>query len=150
MAACVHHQRLGCQQRLHLFEQQGPLLAMRDKSCCWRVQKERCAFHFRRQRRNARVVRGVFSPRQRSARRLRPELSYRDSSHCQLMSGSPRGWEGRRIELGERMLRLVQTPDKKQPSDLEMSRMRRIQAVTVLFERFACCVKHFRGPAQVA
>ena len=123
---------------------------MRDKACCWGAQKERCAFHFCRQRRDACVVRGEFSPRERGACILRSETAYRDASHREFMSGSPRGRERCRIELSERPLRFVQTPDKKESPDLEMPGMRGIQAVAVLFERFAGCVEHFRGPAQIA
>jgi hypothetical protein len=66
------------------------------------------------------------------------------------MSGSPRGREEFRIELSERPLCFVQLPDKEEAPDLEMPGMGRIQAVTVLFERFAGSVEHFRGPAKVA
>lgn len=63
------------------------------------------------------MVRGAFSPSERSACLLRPEAAYRDSSHCEFISSSPRGWKGRRIELGEHALRFVQVPHKEEVID---------------------------------
>jgi hypothetical protein len=96
------------------------------------------------------MVCGSFSPRKRIVCVSRSETAYRDASHREFMSGFPCGWEGCRIELSERPFRFVQAPDKKEAPDLEMPGMRRIQAVAVLFERFAGCVEHLRGPAQIA
>jgi hypothetical protein len=53
---------------------------------------------------------GAFSPRQRSARVLRPETANREASHGEFMSCSPRGRERFRVELSERLLGFVQAP----------------------------------------
>ena len=61
-----------------------------------------------------------------------------------------RGREGRRVELGEHALRLVEAPDQEEAPDLEMPRMRGIHAVAVRFERRPRRIERLRRPAQVA
>ncbi len=58
--------------------------------------------------------------------------------------------KGRRVEIGQHLLRLIQTPDENKTTNLKISRMRRVQPVPVLFQRHPCCMKRFRRPAQVA
>jgi hypothetical protein len=48
------------------------------------------------------------------------------------------------------MLGLVEAPDQEQASDLEIARMRGIDAVAVRFKRHARCTEHLRRPGEVA
>ena len=66
------------------------------------------------------------------------------------MGGSRRGREGRRVELSECMLGLVEAPDQEQAPDLEIARMRGIDAVALRFQRHARCIEHLRRPGEVA
>ena len=93
---------------------------------------QRRAFDLRRQRRDACLARGALGPRERGARRLRPQAPHRDPGNDQLVGGPRRGREGRRVELGERALGLVEAPDQEQAPDLEIARMRGVHPVAVL------------------
>ena len=63
---------------------------------------------------------------------------------------SQRGRKRRGIELGERALGLVDAPDQKQAADLEIARVRGVDAIAVRLERRARGVERLRGPAQIA
>ena len=113
-------------------------------------RSERCAFDLGRQRRDIRVARGALGPRERRARRLRPQAPHRDARDDQLVGGPRGGREGRRVELGERTLGLVEAADQEQAPDLEIARMRGVGPVAVRFERRPRRVERLRGPAEVA
>ena len=68
----------------------------------------------------------------------------------QLVGGPRRRREGRGVEPGERALGLVEAADQEQAPDLEMPRMRGIDAVAVRFERRPRRVERLRRPAEVA
>jgi hypothetical protein len=55
-----------------------------------------------------------------------------------------------RAELGKYSLRIVQPPYQEQASDLQVSRKRGIQPVSVLLEYHPGCVKGSLRPAQIA
>ena len=150
MAARVHDERPRRQQRFNILEQEESLVATRNQARRGRVQDEGCAFDLRRQRRDICGARGALGPSERRARRLRPKASHRDPRNDQLVGGPRRGREGRRVELGERKLGLVEAPDQEEAPDLEMPRMRGVHPVAVLFERRPRCVERLRRPAQVA
>ena len=80
---------------------------------------------------------------------LRPEASHRDPRNDQFVGGPRRGREGRGVELGERTLGLVEAADQEQAPDLEIPRMRGIDAIAVRFERRPRCVERLRRPGQV-
>jgi hypothetical protein len=96
------------------------------------------------------VARCLLGPNERSARRLRPQASHRDPRNDQLVGGPQRGREGRGVEFGEPALGLVEAPDQQEAPDLEISRMRGVHLVAVLFERCPRCVERLRRPTQVA
>jgi hypothetical protein len=150
MTARVHNERFRCQQRFDLFEEEESLLATRNQARRWRIKDGGCAFDLRRQCRDACVARGSLGPSQRSSRRFRPEASHRDPRSHQLVGDPRRGREGRRVELGERTLSLVDAPDQEEAPDPEIPRMGSVHPVAVLFERRPRCVERFRRPAQVA
>ena len=89
------------------------------------------AFDFRRQRRNAGVARCTPGPRERGARRLRPQAPHRDARDHQLMDGPRRGRERRGVELRERTLGIVDAPDQQEAPDLELPCMRGVHAVAM-------------------
>ena len=150
IAACVHDERPRPQQRFYLLEQEGTLLSTRNQARGGRVQDEGSAFDLRRQREDVRLARGLFRPSERSARRLCPKAPNRDSRYHQLVGGPQRGWERRGIEPSERALGLVEATDQEQAPDLEILRMRGIQAVAVRFERRPRCVERLGRPGEVA
>ena len=150
ITARVHDECLRRQQRFDILEQEEPLLATRDQARRGRVQHEGCAFDLRRQRRDICVARGALGPSESSARRLRPKASHRDPRNHQLVGGPQRGREGRGVELGERTLGLVKAADQEQAPDLEIPRMRGIDAVAMRLERRPRRVERLRRPAQVA
>ena len=150
MTARVHDERFRRQQRFDLFEQEESLLATRNQARRGRVQDEECAFDLRRQRRDTCVARGALGPSERSARRLRPEAPNRDPRDHQLVGGTRRGRQRRRVELGERTLGLVEAPDQEEAPDLEVPRIRGVHAVAMRFERRPRRVERLRRPAQVA
>ena len=145
ITARVHDERLRRQQRFDLLQQKGAFLAARDQARRWRVQDDGCAFDLRGQRRDTCVARGMRGPGERGARRLRPEAPHRDSRNDQLVGGPRRGRERRGVKLGEHTLCLVEAADQEQAPDLEISRMRRIDAVAVRFERRPRRVERLRG-----
>ena len=132
MTAGVHDECLRRQQRFDLLEQEESLLATRNQARRGRVQDEGRAFDLRRQRRDTCVARGALGPSERRARRLRPQAPHRDARDDQLVGGSQCGRERRGIEGGERTLGLVEAADQEQAPDLEMPRMRGVDAVAVL------------------
>ena len=150
MTARVHDECPGRQHRFNLLKQEEPLLATRDQARRGRAQDKGCAFHLRHQCRDAGLARGTLGPSERSARHLGPKASHGDPRNDQLVGGPRRGREGRRIEPGERMLGLVETPDQEKAPDLEMPRMRGVHPVAVLFERRPRRVERLRRPAEVA
>ena len=89
-------------------------------------------------------------PRERGARRLRPQAPHRDPRDDQLVGGPQRGREGRGVERGERALGLVEAADQQQAPDLEIARMRGVDPVAVRFERRPRRVERLGGPAEVA
>ncbi len=95
-------------------------------------------------------MRRMRGPSQRGARHLGAQAAHCDASNDQFVGGPRRGREGRRIESGERTLRLVETPDQEKAPDLEMPRMRGVHPVAVFFERRPRRVERLRRPAQVA
>ena len=96
------------------------------------------------------MARGVRGPGERRARGLRLEAPHRDPRHHQFVSGPQRGRERRGVELGECTLGLVDAPDQEQAPDLQVSRVRGVCPVAVLFERRPRRIERLRGPAQVA
>ena len=82
--------------------------------------------------------------------RLRPQAPHRDPRDHQLVGGPRRAAGRARVELGERTLGLVEAPDQQEAPDLEITRMRGVHPVAVLFERRPRRVERLRGPAQVA
>ena len=78
------------------------------------------------------LARGALGPRERGARRLRPEAPHRDPRDHQLVGGPRRGRQGRGVELGERTLGLVEAPDQEEAPDLEIPRVRGVDPVAVL------------------
>src|SRR5438105_7353695 len=114
IAALVHDERVGTEQRFDLLEPEEPLLAVRDQTRRGSVQDEEGAFDLRRQRWNARVARGALGPGQRSTRRLRPEAPHRDPGNDEFV-GDPRPRrEGRGVEPGERTLGLLAAADQQE------------------------------------
>ena len=106
------------------------------------------------QRRDRCLARGARGPSERSARRLRPKASHRDSRDHQLVGGPRRGREGHAIERGarvrliERTLGIVDAPDQEEAPDLEMPRMRGVHPVAVLFERRPRRVERLRAASR--
>jgi hypothetical protein len=90
------------------------------------------------------MARRAFGPRERSARRLRPETSHRDPRDHQLLGGPQCGREWRGVELGEASLGLADATDEEEAPDLEMPRMRSVHPVAVLFERHPRRVERLR------
>jgi hypothetical protein len=58
--------------------------------------------------------------------------------------------EGRRVELREHPLDLVEAADQQETPNLEMPRMRGVDAIAVVLERPSRRVEGVRRPAQVA
>ncbi len=150
MTARVHDECFRRQQRFDLFEQEKSLLATCNQARRRRIQDERRAFNLRRQRRDACVTRGALGPGECSARRFRPKAPHRDPRNYELVGGPRRGREGRRVELGEHTLRLVQASEQEEAPDLEMPRVRGVQPVPMLFERRGRGAERLRRPTQVA
>ena len=88
--ARVHDERLRLEQRFNVFEEEEALAATRDQTRRRRVQDERRAFDFRRQRGDARVRRGAPGSDERRARVLRLQTPYRDAGDHELMGGPRR------------------------------------------------------------
>ena len=104
-------------------------------------------FRFRRQ---CRDVRGASGPSERSARQLRSQASHRDPRNHQFVGGPQRGRERRGVKRGERTLRVVEAPDEQEAPDLEIARMRGIDAIAVRFERGPRGFEPLRRPPQLA
>ena len=95
-----------------------------------------------------RLARGALGPRERGARRLRPQAPHRDPRDHQFVGGPRRGGKGAGSSVGELALGLVEAPDQEQAPDLEIARMRGVHPVAVRFERRPRRVERFRGPAR--
>ena len=150
MTARIDDERPGRLQSLDLLEQEETLLAAGDPARRRRAQHEGCAFHLRRQRRDAGVTRGALGPRERRARRLRLQASHRDARNDELVDGSRCGRQRRGVELGERPLRLVDAPDQDEAPDREVARMRGVDPVAISFERRPRRIERLRRPGKVA
>jgi predicted dithiol-disulfide oxidoreductase (DUF899 family) len=150
MTACVHDECPGLQHRFNFLEQEELFFAVSNQPRRGCAQDQGCAFYLRHQCRNACQARGMLGPSECSSRSLDPNASHRDPGNDQFV-GCPRGRrEGRRIERGERMLSLVNTPDQEKAPDLEMTRMRGVNPVAVFFERRLRRSERRRPPAEVA
>jgi hypothetical protein len=107
---------------------------MRDQArgrCC---QDEGCGLDLSGQRRDSGLARGARRAGERDARRPCLDSSHGDPCDDQLV-GDPQGRrKGVWVEPAEGMLGLIETTDQEQAPDLEILRMGRIHAVTVLFE----------------
>jgi predicted dithiol-disulfide oxidoreductase (DUF899 family) len=137
------------QHRLNLLKREEALLAAHNQPRRGRLQRDGYTFHLGDECGDAGLTRGTSGLRERSVRYLGSKASDRDACHDQLIGG-PRCWrKGRRIELGEYTLGLVETPDQEQTSDLEMPRMRGVHPVAVSFESNARCVECLRRPSEV-
>jgi hypothetical protein len=75
---------------------------------------------------------------------------HRDPCDNEFMGGSRRGRQRRRVEPGEHTLGLVEAADQEQAADRELSCMRGVDPVSVLFQRCPRCVERRRGPGEVA
>jgi hypothetical protein len=54
------------------------------------------------------------------------------------------------VEAGQQALRFIETSDEKEPTDLEVARVRSIRVVAVLFECRSCCIECFGWPAEIS
>lgn len=149
MTARIHNKSFRRQQFFDLLKAEETFLAARNQAGRGRIQHERGAFDLRRQRGDPRVTRGMSGPGERGTRRRRAEASYGDARNHQFVGGPERGWPGRMVEFGERMLGLVKTPDKKEAPDREIPRMGGVHPVSMLFERRPRGIERLRGPAQI-
>src|SRR5262245_865477 len=147
MTARVHDERPRFHDRFNLLEQTRSFLAMRNQPRRRRAQGKRGALDLRNQCRCTCLSRGPCGPRQRVARDLGAKASHCYSYNDQFVGGPRRGREGRRIEPGKRMLRLIEMPEQEKTSDLEMPRMRGIHPVAVFFKRRPRRGEHLRWPA---
>jgi hypothetical protein len=109
-----------------------------------------CTFNFSHQRRDPCFGRGSPGPGDRSARRSGPEAPYCDARNHELMGGPQCGRKWGRVEFGEHTFRLVQKPDQDEVADLQISCMRGVQPVAVLFEYGPRRSERFGGPTEVA
>jgi hypothetical protein len=109
-----------------------------------------CTFNFRHERRDPCLGCGALGPGDRSARRFGPEAPYRYARNDELVGGPQCGRQWGRVKFGEHKLRLIQTPDQQKVADLQVSCMRGVQPVAVLFENRLRGSERFRSPAEIA
>ena len=149
MAAGVYDERRRRQQGLDILEQEEPLAALRDQARRGRAQDEGCAFDLRRQCRDA-APRGALGPGECRARRLRPKAADRDAGDDQLAGGPHRRRQWCRLWPGQRLLGLVEAADQQQAPNLEISRVRGVDAVAMRQECRPGRGERLRGPGQIA
>ena len=150
VTARVHDERVRCQGRLDVLEEEQPLFATRNQPRRGCVQDVERGVNLRRQRGDAGQACLVPGPNERRARGLRFQAPHRDSRDDQLVRRSRRVREWRRIEIRQRPLGLVDASDEDEPPDFEVSRVRRVDAVPVRFERCPRRIERLHRPAQIA
>src|SRR5690606_26636274 len=101
------------------------------------------------QARNAGTFCCVGSAGERLMRRVRPQAPYGDSCNHQVMRGGQRRRQAGLATCAKRTLSVVDAPNEKQASGFEISRMSRVDVVTVALERLARRVQCPGVPAQV-
>ena len=75
---------------------------------------------------------------------------HRDSRNDQRVSGPQGGRQGRGVKLGKPALGRLKLPDQEQAADLQIARMRGIDAVAMRFERRPRGIERLRRPGEVA
>jgi len=148
--ASIHHECFRCQQSFDFPKQDEPLLSTDNQACSGGIQDERCAFDFGHERGDACLARGPLRLSECGAGRPGSEAPHRDARNNQLVSGPGCGRKRRRVEIGERVLGLVEPADQEEAPDFEVAGMRSVDAVAVRFECRARRVEGLRRPAQIA
>jgi hypothetical protein len=92
----------------------------------------------------------MLGPSQRAACLFGPEAPHGDPSKHEFVGGPRRRREETWIEVSELKLRLVEASDQEQSPNLKIACMRRVQTVTVPFERHPRRVERTRREAEVA
>ncbi len=150
VAACVDDDRPGCEERFDLFKRHQAFRAVRDQARRGPGEDEGCALDLGRQRRDVGFPRRMLGPAEGCARRLGLQAPDRDARNHQLL-GSPRCRRQRRgVERGQAAFRLVEAADQEQATDLQGTRVRRIHAVAMRFERRPRALERRGRPGELA
>ena len=150
MTAGIDDQGIGCQQRLHFVQAQQAFLATHHQARRRCLQDARGAFDFGDERRDARDVRGLPGADKRGARALDAQTSNRHASNHQFMRGPRCRGQRRGVESGQHLFGGVQVPEQKLPAQLNVLRMRGIDAIAMLRQRCSRCFQCLHRPAQIA
>jgi hypothetical protein len=148
MAAHIDDERRRREQRLHVVEQQHSLLAAAIRRAAGALST-REAFSTSASSRERLQLRCVASASQCRARVPRPKA--RIAMPATTSRAPPWRREGTvRDRAGEDALGVVEPTDQHERRDLEIARVRGVDAVAVRFERRPRRVERLRGPAEVA
>ena len=107
---------------------------MRKQARGWSCQNQGCGLDFGAQRRDSCETSGLAGAGERGARRPCLNPPQRDPCDDQFVRSPQRRRKGGRVELAEGMLGFTEVTDQQEASDLEIARMGRVQAITVLLE----------------